>query len=627
MKKNDWILLASTLLYSYLFYKQYAGINFLIFNIAIVIMLLIRDRELLRDRTWTAVAGSAIFSSLFIFMYSSDLAITANLFSLAALSAISINRKTSFLAGILLTVCSVSSSFIFMFLDWVERKNKKLLTEYRRPIYVKLLLLIVPLLIALVFFVIYRSANPLFNDFTKDINLDWISFGWIFFTVGGLLLLYGFFYNRRIPAINNSDENTPLTLTEEYVAQNGFLNKLMRIDTENISGLILFSFLNILLLTVNSLDLKYLWLDGTLPEGIKHKEFVHNGVGMIIMSILFAILIILFYFRGNLNFYEKNKWIKVMAFAWIIQNCFMIFSTAYRNNMYIQESGLSYKKIGVCIYLLLVLIGLILTYIKVVKQKSNWYLFKTNGTICFFLLVFFCSFNWDMIITKYNIRKHTHEGKKLEKYYLLDLTFKNLPILLSLPDSVASTDDLEARDYYYELRGTYFSDFKSHLHKKLYCFLDEMNGMEWQSLCAEKNRVAAELPALFPTMKELVMHDEKITTLTPVKPLSSLEKIDISGCRLSNLNELARFPKLKNLNISRNYIGTIANFPKLKYLETLNVSENNLRDFSAFFKLTNLKELTTGVIDSDQLKKLQMNLPNTKILSDTTVTRDESNAN
>jgi len=511
-----------------------------------------------------------------------------------------------------------------MFLDWVERKNKKILSEYSRPFYVKLLLLLVPLVIAMIFFVIYRSANPLFNDFTKDINLDWISFGWIFFTIGGLLLLYGFFYNRRIPAINSPDENMPLTLTEDYVAKDGFLNKLMRTDTENISGLILFSFLNILLLTVNSLDLKYLWLDGTLPEGIKHKEFVHNGVGMMIMSIIFAILIILFYFRGSLNFYEKNKWIKLMAFAWIIQNAFMIFSTAYRNNMYIQESGLSYKKIGVCIYLLLVLIGLILTYIKVVKQKSNWYLFKTNGTIYFFLLVFFCSFNWDMIITKYNIRKYTDEGKKLEKYYLLDLTFKNLPILLSLPDSVASTDDLEARDYYYELRGTYFSDFKSHLHKKLYYFLDEIHGIEWQSMCAEKNRVSGELPALFPTMKEIILHDEKITTLTPIKPLSNLEKLDISGCRIKNLNELARFPKVKNLDISRNYIGPIKNFPKLKYLQTLNVAENDLQDFSAFHSLKNLKELTTGVIDSVQLKRLQLNLPNTKITSDTTATRDDS---
>src|SRR4051812_6465993 len=118
MKKNDWILLISTFLYSYLFYQQSAGLNFLLFNLLIVTMLIVRNRELIRDKTWLSVAASAVFSSFFIFMYSSPLAITANLFSLAVLSAISINRKTSFIAGILLTICSVASSIFFMFTDW-----------------------------------------------------------------------------------------------------------------------------------------------------------------------------------------------------------------------------------------------------------------------------------------------------------------------------------------------------------------------------------------------------------------------------------------------------------------------------------------------------------------------------
>ena len=45
MKKNDWILLISVVLYSFLFYNQFAGINYLIFNIALITGLWIKEKN------------------------------------------------------------------------------------------------------------------------------------------------------------------------------------------------------------------------------------------------------------------------------------------------------------------------------------------------------------------------------------------------------------------------------------------------------------------------------------------------------------------------------------------------------------------------------------------------------
>ena len=39
MKKNDWILIASVAAYSYLFYQQNLGINFLVFTISLIVLL------------------------------------------------------------------------------------------------------------------------------------------------------------------------------------------------------------------------------------------------------------------------------------------------------------------------------------------------------------------------------------------------------------------------------------------------------------------------------------------------------------------------------------------------------------------------------------------------------------
>ncbi len=635
MKKNDWSILLSVLLYSILFYRQTAGINFLIFNLSIVGLLLYRNKSLVKNKVWLSVAFGTLLSSFCIFMYGSALAIWADLFSLFILSAVSIDPRTSFLTGIFLTICSTGSSCTFMFIDWVRRKKAEASGEYKRPFYVKLFLIVVPLLIALLFFFFYQTSNPLFYEFTKNINLDFISVLWLFFTYSGLLLMYGFFYNLRIKGISDTDANASMELTPERAARKGFINGFMRIDTEAISGVVLFCMLNLLLLLLNFLDLHYLWFDGKLPQGINPKEFVHDGVGTLITSIIVAIIIIMYYFRGTLNFYKQSKWIKIMAYSWIVQNIFMILSTAYRNNLYIQESGLSYKKIGVYVYLVFVLVGLVTTFIKVWKVKTNWYLFRTNAAVYYYLLVLACVFNWDVIITDYNIKKYTQEGKALEKYLLLDLSYKNLPQLLALPDSVANANDYKARDYYYNLRGVYFYDFKSGLGKKLNNFLEEYGTMEWPSACSEKNRVFHDLVEMKEQVHSLSFKNNHMETLSHLKMFDNISELDLSGNLIEDYNEFKQFPYLKKLSLKRNQLTYVDDLPSslleldlsgntisdlhglsaLKNLEVLNVSGgNHIVSFAPLLELKHLKKLTIGYITESGLDSLKHTFPNTQII-------------
>lgn len=591
MKKNDSILLISIFLYSFLFYKQLAGLNFFIFNIGIVLMLLYRNKELIKNKVWLSVASGTLISSFFVYYYDSSLAITANLFSLAILSAISINPKTSFITSIFLSLCAMGSSMVFIFLDWIERKSKPLIEKYSRPFYVKFLLFLIPFLIAVLFFFFYQTSNPLFKDLTKDINIDFISIAWIFFTLSGLLIMYGFYYNRIMKGISDIDSNASIRLTPEIASRKNFLNGMMRNDTECISGIILFSLLNALLLIVNVLDLHYLWLDGTLPNGVDHKGFVHDGIGTLITSIIVAIIIILFYFRGELNFYKNNKWIKIMAYFWILQNAFMIFSTAFRNDMYIEESGLSYKKIGVYVYLILVLIGLVSTFIKIMKVKTNWYLFRVNASVYYYFLVIACLPNWDSIITDFNIKKHDVEHKELEKYLLVDLSFKNLPNLLALADSVSSNDDFKARDYYYELRGTYFQSFKGALHRKLYDFMNEMKSLEWQSSCIEKTRVYNDIVKMKGNIHDIQIHGYYIRTLKPLILFDKLDTLNLQESYMNDLNELKMFPLLAKLNLSSNSLDTLNKLPALQHLKELDLSNNNIQNIEILRKIPNLEKL------------------------------------
>jgi hypothetical protein len=160
-------------------------------------------------------------------------------------------------------------------------------------------------------------------------------------------------------------------------------------------------------------------------EGQYLKQFVHEGTYLLILSILISIAIVLYYFRGNLNFYHGNKFLKRLCYLWILQNGILIISVAIRNFWYIQHFALAYKRIGVFIFLVLTLYGLYTVYKKVRHHKSAFYLYRSNAHSVFLILAVASLFNWDSIIAKYNFSHYQHSFVHLN--FLATLPDKSLP--------------------------------------------------------------------------------------------------------------------------------------------------------------------------------------------------------
>lgn len=104
MKKNDYLLLVATGAYSFLFYQQNAGINFLLFNIVLLVVLILKNMNLLKNKKWIWSALMCLVSAVAIFVHSSALSIIANVASLLLLSAVSFNVATSSLFSFELVV-------------------------------------------------------------------------------------------------------------------------------------------------------------------------------------------------------------------------------------------------------------------------------------------------------------------------------------------------------------------------------------------------------------------------------------------------------------------------------------------------------------------------------------------
>lgn len=426
MKTNDYLLVTGTAAYSYLFYQQTAGINFLLFNIAVIILLAVKNRQMLSSGKWWWAAAMCLASSAAVFVNSSALSIIANICSLLLLSAFSVNAVTSSVFSFLFSLYSVLSSMVFVIIDAVLRSQKVPVTDERKGKGHRVLAVLIVLALGILFFVMYKQSNPLFAENTKWINLDFISFYWMVFTLGGFLVAYGLLYHKSIPDIERWENKLP-NQNGTYV-QEDILVK--RYETERFAGILLFVLLNLMLVLLNAGDIQTLYFKGGLPKGVSHSDFVHNGVGVIILSIVVATGLIMFLFRKDYSAIRQSGPLKWLVYLWILQNLLMLSSTWLRNGIYIHDYNYTYRRIGVYVWLVLAAVGLVIAFIKIKNERSNWFLVKHNFAVWFTVLAASSLINWDLLITRYNIANKPL--KDVDFHYLMSLSASNIPELLAV---------------------------------------------------------------------------------------------------------------------------------------------------------------------------------------------------
>lgn len=484
MKKTDIIISFGLLLYTVLFWQQWAGLNFLLFSIAVVAMVLWKKPEVRQRRAWQATAAGVVFSGFWVMYNGTTLATLANLIALSLLSVQSSTPGASVFIGLFHSIYSYITAFVYALIGFAERlkrvgEKSQEQVENQADRRGRLFLMLTPVLLLLVFFFLYRGANPVFEKLTNEINLDFISIPWLLFMILGFLLLHGFFHHQTIREVESYDQNAPNRLMPSPPFT--WVDKLLSLVNEHRSALLLLGLLNALLLFVNLIDINYLYLAAELPEGMNYSDMVHQSVATLIVSILLAIGVILFYFRGRLNFYENSRLLKVFTHLWIAQNILLVVATAYRNGLYIDEYSLTFKRIGVYVWLLLTLIGLLFTIYKVATKRSNWFLVRSTGWAFLTVLLLSASVNWTQVVTQFNIDQSIAQSKPLDFEYLKRLGAANLPQLI----------DYRTRQVQSPSAFGYASEYN--LEHNIARFVSDYEQGDWRSLCIQKKEVYEQL--------------------------------------------------------------------------------------------------------------------------------------
>lgn len=455
MKKNDWLLVVITGIYSFLFYGEMLGLNLGLFTLVIIFSLILKDKKVLENKNWIIVALGCVLSAFSVCYYGNLLSIITNYISLLILLGMNLNPKSSVLFSLIYGVHSIVISPSEMVKEIQDRRNH----SEKIKIYKRKLFIVIPIVIAYVFFLMYKNSNPIFASYANKINFKWISWGWVFFTLIAFIMLFGGINSKKIQKMANVDETDILDIDPNTKTSLVLFGKTILVDDEYFTGKILFILLNILIFFLNVFDINFLFINDTLPDGVVFADILHQGVGMLVISIALSILIILFYFRGELNLFSNNRTFKFLAYTWIFQNLIMLFTVVMKNNMYIEQYGLTYKRIGIFIYAVLTFIGLVTTTIKLYKVKKNIFLVRFNGWTFYFVLLISCMINWDRMIIECD-----QEGQKqYDVYYLLSLPSSNIPLLIEFEKNISNNENKAILKKYLPRK---IKEFTRYYHKK-----------------------------------------------------------------------------------------------------------------------------------------------------------------
>ena len=191
---------------------------------------------------------------------------------------------------------------------------------------------------------------------------------------------------------------------------------------------------NLLFAAQTSMDAAYLWGGAKLPGGMTYAQYAHQGAYPLIVTALLAAAFVLIVMRPGSGS-AQSRLIRGLVYGWVGQNVFLVISSIWRTNLYVQEYSLTYLRLSALIWMALVAIGLILIVARMVFARSNTWLINANG-LALLLVLYACSAtDLGSIIADYNVR-HCHEvtghGNPLDVDYLEEIGPPALPALLWL---------------------------------------------------------------------------------------------------------------------------------------------------------------------------------------------------
>lgn len=428
MKKHQLIFMC-TALFIVLFYQQDMGINFGILGSSFAVLTYFYTRKINRNRTFLIIFALTILSAISWMWYADFPSFLSLIISILILTLKSKNRnmKPLFVIPVFVTNGFTFICRVFSFDKWLPKINTG-------KVFPKLLALVFfPLICLSIFFGIYALGSENFAELFENYELDFDVWQFIILACLGFFLAFNYwhFAVERYLYKNHHFLNDSFRKEQKVVKPT---YSFLGIELERTGGVITFMLLNLLLLFfIATYNYEQFYASSKLPHRLS--EDTHERVYAVIISIVMAVFVIMFYFKSSFNFDPESRLLKISAQVWLLLNGVLVVSALAKNTEYVLELGITYKRIGVFAFLILCMAGLFYTHLKIKNQRTNAYLINRMFWYFYGMILASSFVNWGNLATIYNI-----ENGKGDFYFLNSLRYNHKTLMDKFPEEANNSE-------------------------------------------------------------------------------------------------------------------------------------------------------------------------------------------
>jgi hypothetical protein len=416
-------LLALVALADFLIFGQQAGINLLLFAVAVTIGVLLPASTRLSLLSTTLLFGLSVLASLPLVVASSVAGILISILFVILAALASSRLMPAVPSRLSLTVLRfVLAAPLRLVEDWL----KYIATGATRPtanrLSQRLAPWAMPLILASVFLILFAMANPLIEEVLRKIDLSVLLQFLDIWRIAFWLLIAAAVWPMLRPQLKHSARSK----VAEPVAKPQ--QDRMFEYASVLRALVVF---NGLFAVQTSLDLIYLWGGADLPDGMGHAEYAHRGAYPLIATALLAAAFVLIAMRRD-GPGDRSKLIRGLVHFWIGQNILLCISSILRLDLYVEVYSLTELRIAAGVWMGLMAVGVLLIFLRILLNKSNEWLIASNLVVLITVIYVSALIDFQALIARFNVEhsfEMTNQGMPLDTQYLLSLGPSALPAL------------------------------------------------------------------------------------------------------------------------------------------------------------------------------------------------------
>lgn len=163
-----------------------------------------------------------------------------------------------------------------------------------------------------------------------------------------------------------------------------------------------------------------------LPEGYTYAEYAHQGFFQLLFLCIFNLILVL----CCMSLFERNRWLKIILMVFSGCTYIMIASSACRMLLYIYSYHLTFLRVLVLWFLLMLVFLMAGVVGNIIKKEFSLFRYEMVVVTVFYLVFSFA--RPDYWIAKYNISRIGNEMSYTDVSYLCNLSSDAVPALTEL---------------------------------------------------------------------------------------------------------------------------------------------------------------------------------------------------